>query len=176
MTSERNQKGRETWESWLPEGTVIPETDLITREDLISSLAYRGVKVTPRDLANWQSDGVIPYGLWKWHEPTRKTRALYPAMMISLIAQLRRYQREGMRLRTIEPRLRRLARQADGLEISEQVEHEAWARKQRDMILDTIGRHGEAITVDEAIDLARATGYEVLISIRRRAEGGVRDE
>lgn len=105
-TTDAPRKERETWEAWLPEGTVIPDADLITREELLNSLHNMGVKVSARDLANWQTGGVIPYGVWRWHEPTRKTRALYPNAMIPLITRLRQLQNEGMQLRDIGPRLR----------------------------------------------------------------------
>ena len=106
MTTTAAKKQRETWEAWIPDGTVIPDADLITREELLTSLHNIGVKVSARDLANWQTGGVIPYGKWQWHEPTRKTRALYPPAMIPLIVRLRQFQDEGMQLRDIGPRLR----------------------------------------------------------------------
>lgn len=106
MTTTSARKEKETWQDWLPDGTAIPEDALLTREDLISTLANIGVRVTPKDLANWQTGGVIPYGVLRWHEATGKTRTLYPAMMIQLIAQLRKLQNEGLQLQDIGTRLR----------------------------------------------------------------------
>ncbi len=106
MTTTSSKKPQETWEAWLPDGTVIPEERLLTREQLFASLSNIGVRVTPKDLANWQAGGVIPYGIRRWHEATHKTRTLYPAMMVQLIAQLRKLQNEGLQLQDIGPRLR----------------------------------------------------------------------
>lgn len=103
------RKKRETWVDWIAEGVVIPEANLITREELISALANHGAKATQKDFANWQAAGFIPYGVLRWHEATHKTRALYPDFMVALILQLRKHQAEGMHLQEIAPNLRRSA-------------------------------------------------------------------
>lgn len=71
---------RETWRDWLsPEATLAvlgPEADpalLVTREQLLESL--QGV-VTERELRYWESSGVLPRPVLRFHRDA--VRALYP--------------------------------------------------------------------------------------------------
>lgn len=105
------QDDYETWESWLAEGTVVPDADLMTREELLASLRSRGVTVSARDLTAWQSAGVIPFGVRRWHAKTRTFCTLYPSMMMTLLTRLRQLQQEGLNLRRIGFQLRHEAAQ-----------------------------------------------------------------
>jgi hypothetical protein len=105
-TATPSKQERETWEDWLPEGSHVPPQELITREELITTLRNLGVSITPVDLRNWQQAGVVPYGKRGWDEKTRKTRTLYPPAMVTLIQRLRKLQGEGYKLQDIGPRLR----------------------------------------------------------------------
>lgn len=109
------QDDHETWEAWLPAGTVIPKTDLMTREVLLSSLHDQGVTVSKRDLVNWQAAGVIPYGVRRWHEESGSSRTLYPSIMVPLLMRLRHLQQDGMNLRSIGFQLRN--EMAQGIDI-----------------------------------------------------------
>lgn len=127
------------------------------------------MRATARDLANWQAGGVIPYGVWKWHGPTRKTRTLYPRLMVRLIVRLRELQNEGIPLRLIKFRLRSLAFHASDPLMGVEDQHDVWASEQCAMILAQIGRPGAVATLDEAIDMALAANYDVHITVTRRA-------
>jgi hypothetical protein len=76
---------RETWRDWMVPGTPEP-TDLITRDEVIERLHDRGVSVTPRTLANWESIGATPRPIRRWRDGA--PRALYPAWVVDIAAQV----------------------------------------------------------------------------------------
>lgn len=92
---------RQTWRDWAPDA---PEPDeLLSRDELVERLASQGVKVSVRDLRNWQVGGVIPYGIRKWDGDA--PRSMYPPWMIDLVRDLRAMQAQGVPLAEIGHKL-----------------------------------------------------------------------
>ena len=77
---------RETWADWLPPDSGEP-LDALTRDELIERLRRRGVDVTPRTLAHWESVGALPRAARRWRGGA--PRALYPERAVDLVAQVR---------------------------------------------------------------------------------------
>lgn len=104
-TAKRQARKRETWRDWLPPSAPLPEV-LYTRDELVRELERldRGPRVTGRDLAYWESEGVIPAAVRQWHNGA--VRALYPDWMVWLIVELRTLQAEGYNLTQIATKLR----------------------------------------------------------------------
>jgi len=151
-------KERITWRDWQPTGTPDPD-ELLTRVEFVSCMNDLGIDVDVRALLYWERLGTLPRGVRK--RVNKATYVFYPRWLMRSVARLRRLQGSGMSLDQIGPRLREMA--ADDCQMSD--EDLAWVSTQRDRILDTIGRPGEAMTLDEAIDLARAANYDVHITI-----------
>jgi len=155
-------KERITWRDWQPPGTPDPD-ELLTRVEFVAGMNDLGIDVDVRALLYWERFGILPRGVRK--RINKATYVFYPRWLMRSVARLRRLQAIGLSLDQIGPRLRELA--ADDCQMSD--EDLAWVGSQRDKILETIGRSGEAMTLDEAIDLARAANYDVHITISSRA-------
>ena len=95
---------KETWRDWLPPGAPEP-TDLLTRAELIEQLQAEGLSVSAFDLRNWQSAGIVPYGINRWDKETQATRTFYPLVMVDIIRTLRALQTNGHKLSDIGPML-----------------------------------------------------------------------
>lgn len=75
---------RETWRDWLPPGVPEPQDDeLIDRDELLRRVNLRGNDVTPRTLRLWESLGMTPGPVRKWHDGA--VRALYPVWCERLV-------------------------------------------------------------------------------------------
>ncbi|MDP9470071.1 MAG: hypothetical protein M3Q71_05300 [Chloroflexota bacterium] len=108
---------RRTWRDWLPPGTPEPDT-LLTRTELLARLHAEGVDVSTHDLDNWQTAGIIPYGIRRRHEGA--TRTLYPKWMVDLIRYLRELQDEELPLPQISAILKVHARASAGADAATQ--------------------------------------------------------
>lgn len=95
---------QETWVDWMPPGSPEPE-GLLTRDELVDRLRRRGVDVTARTLAHWESVGALPRAVRRWRDGA--PRALYPEWIVGLAAQVRDLaQHEGLSLREVGQHLR----------------------------------------------------------------------
>ncbi len=109
MAKQRSKSKRETWRDWLPPSAPLPEV-LYTRDKLVRELerVYMGPSVTARDIAYWESEGIIPTAVRQWHNGA--VRAIYPEWILWLIVELRTLQDEGYNLNQIALKLRSPAR------------------------------------------------------------------
>ena len=74
----------ETWLDWLPDGIDPPdEQTWITRADLLTTLERDGVKVSPRTLGHWETQGILPRPVRRWRG--NAAHALYPPFVHDLI-------------------------------------------------------------------------------------------
>lgn len=103
--AEKKTNNRETWRDWLPPGAPLPDV-LYTRDELVRELEAldHGPRVTARDIAYWESEGVIPAAVRQWHNGA--VRAIYPDWVLWLIVELRSLQQEGYTLSQIAIKLR----------------------------------------------------------------------
>lgn len=100
---------RETWDDWLPPNT--PSADrLLTRDKLVAELHKFGVKADANDFRFWESVGVLPRPIRRWHDGA--TRTLYPKTAMTVVMELRELQERGYTLKQIAPRLRLFVRSA----------------------------------------------------------------
>jgi len=95
---------KETWADWLPPDAPAP-TELMTRDELLTRLREEGLAVSRDNLRDWQSAGVTPYGINRWHEGA--TRTLYASWVVNVIRTLRAMQADGHKLPEIRDALRR---------------------------------------------------------------------
>ncbi len=99
------QPKRETWRDWLPEGVPEPDlAELLSRDELIQALQDRGIDVSARTLAYWESEGVTPRPVRRWRGGA--PAALYPSWFVDAVAFVRQSQASGIPLRIIGPLLR----------------------------------------------------------------------
>ncbi len=104
-TDAPTKPNRETWLDWLPEGAPEPDlAELFTRDELIEELHRRGVDVSARTLAYWESEGVLPRALRRWRDGS--PAALYPDWYVGAITHIRKLQAEGIPLRRMRPLMR----------------------------------------------------------------------
>lgn len=112
-TTTKTPTKRRDWRDWLPpEGSVeaIEAAEpMLTRAELVAALHDAGEDVSAHSIRYWHTKNVLPY-------PTKRKRgrsveAVYPAWYVWLIQALRGYQREGVPLDHISPRLRILVEQ-----------------------------------------------------------------
>lgn len=104
MASEAPAKPKhETWLDWLSPGQAEPRP-LITREELVERVRELGVKAGPGDIRFWESEGILPRAVKRWHNGA--TRALYPNWMPYVVVSLRDHQANGVPLSEIAERLR----------------------------------------------------------------------
>ena len=99
---------RETWLAWLPPGH--PEPPLITRGELLATLARRGLVVTERQLRAWETAGALPAPLWRRLD--RAPRPLYPVWYAEVVEALPRSRTSRGSLAQLRPRLRARFEQA----------------------------------------------------------------
>ena len=99
---------RETWLTWLPPGH--PEPPLITRAELLATLARRGTPVNERTLQSWERAGALPAPLRRRHHGA--PRALYPAWYAEVVAAMPRPRAGRGSLADLRPRLRAQFEQA----------------------------------------------------------------
>ena len=93
---------RETWRDWLPPGH--PEPPLITRDELLETLARRGQAVGERTLQHWERVGALPSPIRRHHG--RVSRALYPAWYTEVVAAMPRRGAGAGPLAQLRPLLR----------------------------------------------------------------------
>lgn len=96
---------KETWRDWLAEDAPEP-TGLVTRDTLLDRLRNEGLGVGVYDLRNWQWAGIVPYGVNRWDQETRTTRAFYPLAMADIVRTLLTRKADGHKLADIGPELR----------------------------------------------------------------------
>ena len=77
---------RETWRDWLPPGH--PEPPLITRRELLDTLARRGLGVSESTLRYWEREDALPTPVRRSHEGT--VQVLYPAWYAEVVAAMPR--------------------------------------------------------------------------------------
>lgn len=96
---------QDTWVDppWSDDG-ALPER-VLTREQLVERARANGAEVTARDLIYWETEGVLPRAVKRWHDGA--TRALYPPWATYFVVTLRRLQRDELPLRAIAEELRR---------------------------------------------------------------------
>jgi len=92
---------RKTWLDLQPPGA--PEPSLLTRAQLLERV---GRDADESDLRYWESIGVLPKPIRRWHNGA--TRALYPASYIVGIWNIRRLQANGLPLEQIRGSVWRL--------------------------------------------------------------------
>src|SRR5215210_5828485 len=104
----RTRAGRETWRDWLPPGH--PEPSLITRGELLATLARRGLVVTERKLRAWEADGALPAPLWRRLD--RAPCPLYPAWYAEVVEAMPRSRTSRGSLAQLRPQMRARFEQA----------------------------------------------------------------
>jgi DNA-binding transcriptional MerR regulator len=108
MITTETKAQRVDWRDWVPIEGITEATSaaepMLTRTELVAVLRDAGEDVTERDIAYWQTRGVIPHPTRRKHG--RTIVAIYPAWFPQLVRALRRHQREGMTLDRIGPVLR----------------------------------------------------------------------
>ncbi len=118
---------QETWLDWLSPDQLEPKP-LLTREELVERVRALGVKVSPGDIRYWETIGVLPRAVKRWHGDA--TRALYPEWMAALIVTIREMQHDDVPLDEIRDRLRATfyrshEKQGDGTRLLSHVEQSA---------------------------------------------------
>ena len=93
---------RETWLAWLPPGH--PEPPLITRAELLATLARRGIVVSERRLRSWEAAGALPTPIWRRLD--RAPRPLYPAWYAEVLEAMPRARAKQGSLAGLRPQLR----------------------------------------------------------------------
>ncbi len=98
---------RATWLDWLgavsAEEAIAHAQPFLSKDELLSKLANKGVKATGSDLVYWQQRGVIPYP--NKRRAGRSSVSTYPSWMPEVINLLRHHQQSGLRLDQIQNRL-----------------------------------------------------------------------
>ena len=98
---------RETWIDWDLPVSEDP-ADLLTRDELLQMLRDQRVLVSRDDLRNWQSAGIIPYPVNRWHDGA--VRSLYPHAMATVLRTIRSQQADGHKLPAIRETVRSIFR------------------------------------------------------------------
>ncbi len=105
---------RETWADWIreidPDYDEAPE-EYITIDELIQDvnglLEFKHVEIKPSTIRYWQSQGILPYPVKRWHDGA--VRALYPSRAAYwAILHLRSLQMNGMSIEEIKPRAKEM--------------------------------------------------------------------
>ncbi len=96
------KENRATWFDDVPEYIQdYPVEGLYTREEVIGSLANRGVDVNEVTLVFWEKQGILPRPVRRWRDGA--PRALYPPWAVDAIVHLRNLQAHGRTLEQIAP-------------------------------------------------------------------------
>ncbi len=140
---------RGTWRDWLQLPDDAPDQPLVTRDELLELLRMDGVDAKKSDLLFWQTAGVLPYPIKRWHRGA--TRSWYPAWFGGVVRQLRALQDEGYPLEEIGPQLRpylRLLYAYNNPAPADPATREAWSNRPQDLApqLRAIARGHEVIT------------------------------
>ena len=98
---------RETWLAWLPPGS--PEPPLITRGELLATLARRGLAVTAQQLRSWETAGALPAAIRRRRHGA--THAVYPAWHAEVVGAVPRLLADRQPLAQLRPALRALFEQ-----------------------------------------------------------------
>jgi len=98
---------RETWRDWELPGTAEPD-ELVTRDAIIAALRREHLTVTPDNFRDWQSAGVIPYGVNRWHDGA--VRTLYPGWMLTVIRTVHELRAQGWKMPEVRDRVRAVFR------------------------------------------------------------------
>ena len=93
---------RETWLAWLPPGH--PEPPLITRGELLDTLAQRGLAVTEPRLRSWEAAGALPTPIWRRLD--RAPRPLYPVWYAEVLEAMPQRRAGRGPLDRLRPQLR----------------------------------------------------------------------
>jgi hypothetical protein len=73
-SSEKPQ--RQTWIDWLSPENVPPESEWVTLDQLLASLAQEGMLISKRTMRYWESTGRLPRPVKRWRD--KAMFALYP--------------------------------------------------------------------------------------------------
>jgi DNA-binding transcriptional MerR regulator len=98
-TAEPRDPHPKTWRALMSPWWPDPEP-LLTRGELVDRLRSTGVNITPRTLAFWEQQGVVPRAVRRFHNG--KTQAVYPEWMIPLVTSVREMQQAGLSLEEIQ--------------------------------------------------------------------------
>jgi hypothetical protein len=103
-----------SWREWSPAGRwgteAVPghfwsDPELLTREEVLATLARWGVKeVSERNLRHWEREGFLPQATIEM--VGKKRRAMYPWWSADLVALLRQYQDRRLPPNQVRERLR----------------------------------------------------------------------
>lgn len=86
-----------TWRDYQEPGSPEPET--FTRPQFVERLRTEGLDVSPRTLAYWESEGIIPRSVREWRDVA--PQSVYPAWMLDVVRTVRGMQAEGATLEQI---------------------------------------------------------------------------
>ena len=96
------KSNRETWLDWLPPGHTEP--GLITRAELLKTLADRGVGVSERELRYWEAAGALPAPVRRFHRGA--IHALYPSWHANVVWAVPKLRAAGLSLPASRPKVR----------------------------------------------------------------------
>lgn len=82
------------WHELFGWGRPDPET--FTRPQFVERLRIGGIDVSPRTLAYWEGEGIIPHSTREWRDGA--PHAIYPDWMLNVVTTVRTMQREGATL------------------------------------------------------------------------------
>jgi len=158
---------KETWKDWSgPGAKEFDPTELITRDELISTLREVGVEVDVKDLLFWQGRGVVPY-------PTKIRRgrlsyAYYAPWVSGLIYDLRLLQNEGKTLEEIGGILRGIAkmRSIKGYALRPLIAEDDLHRqsKRETNEDDRVAEDHGALTFNETVTITRSAPVTIALS------------
>ena len=92
-----------TWLDYQEPGTPEP-SPLLTRSEFVERLRAEGVDVTPRTLAYWESEGVIPRAVRRWRDGA--PQSVYPEWMLAVVRTVRGMQAQDATLDQIRHAIR----------------------------------------------------------------------
>jgi hypothetical protein len=95
MTTDAPAKSkRETWLDWQPPDAPEPE-QLLTKGQLLDELRKMGEHIPERTLNHWQSLGMIPRPVRRWH--AGKPASFYAEWVVEAVVRARDMRRDGSR-------------------------------------------------------------------------------
>lgn len=97
----------EDWRQWVPDAPELNRESLLTRAEILALLGV-SAPVSASDLRFWEYTGVLPRPVRQWKDGA--TRALYPLWYAMLVRRLREFQKHGLTLKELPPRMRAEAR------------------------------------------------------------------
>jgi DNA-binding transcriptional MerR regulator len=88
---------RETWRDYQEPSSPDPET--FTRPQFVDRLRAEGIDVSPRTLAYWEAEGIIPHSTREWRDGA--PHAIYPDWFVGVVKMIQGMQAEGVSLKQI---------------------------------------------------------------------------